>query len=69
VGVGADRYTWETVYSVDLPSSKISFAASILWRLASTSGDDWKAVSAAVNFGPTRILDFFIIFSFFRSCL
>jgi hypothetical protein len=50
-GCGVGRCAWEAVYSTDLPRSKLSSAASILWCLILASGDDSEAVSVAVTNG------------------
>ena len=54
VGAGVGRCAWEAAYSADSPSSKPSSAASIFWRLALASNDDWEAASAAVTNGSLR---------------
>jgi hypothetical protein len=57
---------------VDLPTSKPSFTAFILWRLFVMSGDDCEAASAAVTNGSLRAsrrmdksFRLFVIFLFF----
>jgi hypothetical protein len=45
VGTSIGRCAWEAAYSADLPSSKPSSAASILWSLGLVRSDDWEAAS------------------------
>ncbi|KAF8737787.1 hypothetical protein HU200_014017 [Digitaria exilis] len=48
VGARVGRCAWKAVYSASAPSSKPS-SATISWRLALASGDDWEAVWTAVT--------------------
>ena len=54
MGARVGQYAWEAMYSASAPSSKLSSAASTLWRLALASGDDSEAAWTVVTNGSLK---------------